>query len=92
MPWERSGVVLAALGEAYVPFVSLGQRVADKGTAALLPWSQPIEPGIVDWLRNKSNSRQIDVPATSSSDSPFSGAAPWSDAGSPFSGTAPWNK
>lgn len=99
---ERLVAALVTTGESFIPFISQGQRVAENGfVQGLQPSStKPMDPGLVDWLRDQSESRTITVPAessagpesTSSSGSEAGVATPWrSSSSTTSSGVAtPW--
>lgn len=80
---ERANVALLSMGEAYLPFFAMGKRIADDGPEAALPRSmKPYDAGLVDWLRDQSQSRTITVPAKPASSSESDGI----DYGSVFGG------
>lgn len=88
---ERWLEAMRSTVESLAPGLAPASRAIERGpVAALSPRSTPLDPGLVDWLRDQADSRQITVPAHPSGSS-SSGSSPWT-AGSPSGSSAPWTK
>ena len=60
---ERALVALLSFGEAMVPFVAMGKRIADQGPIAALPRAfRPMPPDQVQRIRDRYQARTITVP------------------------------
>ncbi len=98
---ERMGAVILGTGESFIPFVSLGKRIAEKGPLYALNPVRPYDAGLTSYLRESSERQTIEVPAAGSSSSgdgnvweaggSTSGENPWT-AGASDEGTNPWSQ
>lgn len=100
---ERLAASLLNTAEAYIPFLSMTQRVAEDGATGAVPRSvRPYDEGLVEYLRSLSQGRQITIPVKDESASDAAPwmeeqstepeAAPWMEPPTTSSGTAPWMK
>lgn len=89
-PAERAGAALLNTSEAYIPFLSMIQRVGDQGAVGVVPRSvRPYDEGLVGYLRSLSQSRQINIPVKPKGSSSSSGSGTqWGSSSSSSSGSS----